>query len=115
MTQLAFSNPTSKFFVPNLLTSYYSLTFTFPIKNSIALAMVRATMNGQYTCYWGLEGFMLSTLTAGMGPVTNLLDLICQVCLMGIFRLVSLFYLFSFRNIIDVESKKKKEIEKKSD
>ena len=44
---------------------------------------------------------MLSTLTAGMGPPHGILDLICQVLLMGVFRFVSLFYLWDFRRIIN--------------
>ena len=62
--------------------------------------MVNATLNGDYTCYWGLEGWMLATLTSGMGPATSILDVLSQVFLMGILRLVSLFYLWSFRSII---------------
>ena len=62
--------------------------------------MVKATLNGDYTCYWGLEGWMLATLTCGMGPATSLIDVLCQIFLMGTLRLVSLFYLWSFRSII---------------
>ena len=44
---------------------------------------------------------MLSTLTAGMGPPHGILDLICQVLLMGVFRFISLFYLWDFRRIVN--------------
>jgi hypothetical protein len=40
---------------------------------------------------------MLSTLTAGMSPAgSHLWDILAQVCLMGLLRLVSLFYLKDF-------------------
>ena len=38
-------------------------------------------------------------LTSGMNPVTCVLDVICQVALMGLFRFISLFYLMDFGRI----------------
>jgi 3-dehydrosphinganine reductase len=49
---------------------------------------------------FGLEGWMLGALTAGMGPESSLAGAITQVALMGFFRLVSLFYLNEFWNIV---------------
>uniref|UniRef100_A0A7S2KIU3 3-dehydrosphinganine reductase n=1 Tax=Leptocylindrus danicus TaxID=163516 RepID=A0A7S2KIU3_9STRA len=77
----------------------------------IARKMIKATLGGQYTVYWGLEGWMLATLTAGMGPVTNMVDALCQIFLMGLLRFISLFYLMSFRGII-AKCKKEREQEK---
>ena len=56
-----------------------------------------------FSVYFGIEGWMLSTLTAGMGPVSTIIDGLCQVFLMGILRFVSLFYLKSFSSIIEKE------------
>ena len=56
--------------------------------------------NPPFHVYFGLEGWMVSTLTAGMGPVRTMVDALCQITLMGILRLVSLFYLMDFRRII---------------
>lgn len=42
---------------------------------------------------------MLSTITAGMNPVTGILDALSQVALMGLLRFVSLFYLMDFGRI----------------
>ena len=69
----------------------------------VATTMVDAALASRPRCnvYFGLEGWMLSTLTAGMGPPHGILDLICQVLLMGVFRFVSLFYLWDFRRIIN--------------
>lgn len=64
--------------------------------------MVREAMcpNPPFSVYFGLEGWMLTTLTAGMSPVSSLLEAVTQVTLMGVFRFVSLFYLNDFWNIV---------------
>lgn len=56
--------------------------------------------NPPFSVYFGLEGWMLTTLTAGMSPVSSLLEAVTQVTLMGVFRFVSLFYLNDFWNIV---------------
>jgi len=61
-----------------------------------------------FSVYFGLEGWMLATLTAGMSPVHTIIDAICQVYLMGLLRLVSLFYLFDFSRIIQKVGNEKK-------
>jgi hypothetical protein len=67
--------------------------------------------NPPFDIYFGLEGWMLSTITGGMNPVTSTLDAICQVALMGLLRFVSLFYLMDFGRItqkcIDETNEKK--------
>ena len=66
--------------------------------------------NPTYHVYFNLEGWMLSNLTAGMSPVSSLIDAITQVSLGGIFRLVSLFYLNDWWGTIrDYQEKDKKE------
>jgi len=71
--------------------------------NDVARDMVGAALrsNPPFNVYFGLEGWMLSTLTAGMGPPHGTLDVICQVFLMGLLRFVSLFYLWDFRRIVE--------------
>lgn len=59
-------------------------------KKMVASAFAR---NPTYSVYFTFEGWMLSNLTAGMSPVSSMVDAITQVSLSGIFRLVSLFYL----------------------
>ena len=51
------------------------------------------TKNPTFNVYLTFEGWMLSNLTAGMSPVSNLFDAVTQVSLGGIFRFISLFYL----------------------
>lgn len=49
--------------------------------------------NPTFLVYFTLEGWMLSNLTAGMSPVSSMVDAITQVSLGGILRFISLFYL----------------------
>ncbi|KAL3780414.1 hypothetical protein HJC23_004351 [Cyclotella cryptica] len=67
----------------------------------VAKKMVKEALspNPPFDIYFGIDGWMLSTLTAGMNPVTSVLDAICQVSLMGLLRFVSLFYLMDFGRI----------------
>lgn len=55
--------------------------------------------NPPFDIYFGIDGWMLSTLSGGMSPVTSVVDVICQVALMGLLRFVSLFYLMDFGRI----------------
>jgi len=47
--------------------------------------------NPSFDIYFGLDGWMLSAVAAGMSPVTSLFDAICQISLMGLLRLISYF------------------------
>lgn len=60
-----------------------------------------------FQIYFGLEGWMLSSLAVGMSPAHTTLDTICQIFLLGIFRFVSLFYLMDFRRIVAKVQKQK--------
>mmetsp|Transcript_9346 Transcript_9346/g.13972 ORF Transcript_9346/g.13972 Transcript_9346/m.13972 type:complete len:439 (-) Transcript_9346:76-1392(-) len=53
-----------------------------------------------FQIYFGLEGWMLSSLAAGMSPSPSIVDVLCQIFLSGILRFVSLFYLMDFRHIV---------------
>ena len=68
----------------------------------VANAMVKAATapNPSFLVYFSFEGWMLSALTAGMGPVSALPDAVTQVALGGLFRYVSLFYLNDWWRII---------------
>ena len=47
----------------------------------------------------GFDGWMLATLTAGMGPAGSVGTAAVQILTMGVWRLVSLLYLQSFYSI----------------
>lgn len=64
--------------------------------------------NPPFDIYFGLEGWMLSTISAGMNPVTSVVDAVCQVALMGLLRFVSLFYLMDFGRITQNCDEKKR-------
>eukprot|EP00581_Thalassiosira_minuscula_P014629 CAMPEP_0183716730 /NCGR_PEP_ID=MMETSP0737-20130205/10519_1 /TAXON_ID=385413 /ORGANISM="Thalassiosira miniscula, Strain CCMP1093" /LENGTH=423 /DNA_ID=CAMNT_0025946027 /DNA_START=48 /DNA_END=1319 /DNA_ORIENTATION=- len=68
--------------------------------------------NPSFDIYFGIDGWMLATLTSGMNPVTTVLDAIYQVSLMGLLRFVSLFYLLDFGRLTQNchDAKKKKEV-----
>ena len=67
--------------------------------------------NPTFGIYFGFDGWMLATLTAGMNPVTSLVDTMCQVPLMGLLRFISLFVLMDFgritQNCLDKKEKGK--------
>jgi len=73
--------------------------------------------NPSFDIYFGIDGWMLATLTSGMNPVTSLGDVICQVALMGLLRFISLFYLMDFGRITQCchDSKEKRKDISKSD
>ena len=48
----------------------------------------------------GFDGWMLSTLTAGMGPAGSWGAAVTQVCTMGLWRAVALFYVQDFYSTI---------------
>jgi 3-dehydrosphinganine reductase len=50
--------------------------------------------------YFTFESWMLSSLTSGMSPVHGIFDALSQVLLMGLFRFISLVYLWDFDRII---------------
>lgn len=74
----------------------------------IATSMLNAAVasNPTFFVYFTFEGWMLSALTAGMSPVSSLVDAMAQVALMGLFRFVSLFYLNDWWRIIRNEAQK---------
>lgn len=59
----------------------------------IANAMVKAAIadNPAFMVYFNLEGWMVSTLTAGMSPVSTVVDAVSQVALGGTLRMIALF------------------------
>ena len=63
--------------------------------------MVAAALssNPSFDIYFGLDGWMLATIAAGMSPVTSLADAVYQVALMGLLRFIALFYLLDFGRI----------------
>ena len=72
--------------------------------------------NPNFQVYFNSIGWMLSNLTAGMSPVSNLGDAVAQVALSGLFRLICLFILNDWWiTIRKFRGKKKNKNKKKGD
>mmetsp|Transcript_37923 Transcript_37923/g.56363 ORF Transcript_37923/g.56363 Transcript_37923/m.56363 type:complete len:488 (-) Transcript_37923:265-1728(-) len=72
--------------------------------SAVAERMVREAMapSPKYSVSFGLEGWMLETLTAGMSPTSSVASTVHQVGLAGLLRFVSLFYLDDFHGIVEM-------------
>ncbi|XP_014678648.1 PREDICTED: 3-ketodihydrosphingosine reductase-like [Priapulus caudatus] len=79
----------------------------------VARVLLRDALRGRFLSYIGLDGFLLATVTCGVAPVSSLLEVVVQVLTMGLFRIVSLFYLSSFDRIVSKCLKERMEDEKK--
>ncbi|KAL0271723.1 UNVERIFIED_CONTAM: hypothetical protein PYX00_008720 [Menopon gallinae] len=66
----------------------------------VAQKLLADSLRKRFFSYVGIEGFLLTTLCSGMSPFSSVSELILQVSLMSFFRLLSVFYLLHFRNII---------------
>ncbi|XP_023608423.1 3-ketodihydrosphingosine reductase isoform X4 [Myotis lucifugus] len=71
-----------------------------PDTDTPGFAEENKTKQGNFNSSVGSDGYMLSSLTCGMSPVTSITEGLQQVVTMGLFRMISLFYLGSFDNII---------------
>ncbi|XP_036058480.1 3-ketodihydrosphingosine reductase isoform X2 [Onychomys torridus] len=66
----------------------------------VAKQIVKDAIQGNFNSSIGSDGYMLSSLTCGMAPVTSITEGLQQVVTMGLFRTIALFYLGSFDNIV---------------
>lgn len=66
----------------------------------VAAAIVDGLCARRFAIYSGIEGWMLTTATAGMGPATTLLDAFMEISLVGLLRLVGLGYHLSWASIV---------------
>ncbi|XP_014209070.1 3-ketodihydrosphingosine reductase [Copidosoma floridanum] len=80
----------------------------------VAKKLFYDALDGKFFSTIGMESYLVTTVCAGMSPYSSLSELALQVLLMGPFRIVSAFLLYSFRNIVtkcmnDRENQKKSE------
>ncbi|XP_042095084.1 3-ketodihydrosphingosine reductase isoform X2 [Ovis aries] len=66
----------------------------------VAKQIVKDAVQGNFNSSIGSDGYMLSSLTCGMAPVTSITEGLQQVVTMGLFRTIALFYLGSFDSIV---------------
>lgn len=56
--------------------------------------------NHRFFSIVGFESFVLTTLCSGMSPITSIFEVVLQILLMSILKLISIGYLLKFQNII---------------
>ncbi|XP_069469791.1 3-ketodihydrosphingosine reductase isoform X1 [Ambystoma mexicanum] len=66
----------------------------------VARVIVKDAIQGNFNSSVGSDGYMLSSLTCGMSPVTSITEGLQQIVTMGLFRTIALFYLGSFDSIV---------------
>ncbi|XP_025129418.3 3-ketodihydrosphingosine reductase isoform X2 [Bubalus kerabau] len=71
-----------------------------PDTDTPGFAKENQTKQGNFNSSIGSDGYMLSSLTCGMAPVTSIMEGLQQVVTMGLFRTIALFYLGSFDSIV---------------
>uniref|UniRef100_A0A803JIF3 3-dehydrosphinganine reductase n=1 Tax=Xenopus tropicalis TaxID=8364 RepID=A0A803JIF3_XENTR len=71
-----------------------------PDTDTPGFAEENKTKQGNFNSSVGSDGYMLSSLTCGMSPVTTITEGLQQVVTMGLFRIIALFYLGSFDSIV---------------
>ncbi|KAM9234282.1 LOW QUALITY PROTEIN: 3-ketodihydrosphingosine reductase-like [Dugong dugon] len=66
----------------------------------VAKQIVKDAIQGNFNSPIGSDGYMLSSLTCGMAPVTSVTEGLQQVVTMGLSRMIPLFYLGNFDSIV---------------
>lgn len=66
----------------------------------VAKKILSAAVAGNFCCYFGSDGWLLSSLCGGMSPENNVLIVGCQILFSGLLRFVSLFYLKYFDSVV---------------
>lgn len=84
--------------------------------DQVAKSIVKDAVQGNFNSSFGSDGYMLSSLTCGMSPVTTITEGLQQIFTMGLFRTIALFYLGSFDSIVRrcmMQKGKSEDLEKK--
>ncbi|KAH3771574.1 3-ketodihydrosphingosine reductase-like [Dreissena polymorpha] len=77
----------------------------------VAKTILSDSLKGKFLSYVGLDGWMLATMTSGMSAATSALEVVTQFFLLGLLRVIGLFYLSSFDRIV-LQCKKERDAEK---
>lgn len=73
----------------------------------IATSIIKALKKGSFSCSYGINGFLLTTLTTGAGPVTTFKDAIVELVTLPLCRLIGLILVWDFDRTIKSCKKKK--------
>lgn len=68
--------------------------------NVVAHQMLSDTFSKKFFSTVGFDGYMVSTLCTGIGPLGTISDVIQQVSLMSLIRFITVFYILHFQRII---------------
>jgi hypothetical protein len=80
-------------------------------KKKVATDIIKGLQGGDFTIYTGLDGWMLSNVTAGMSPPNSMFHGLVQVIINSFLRLIALFYSSYFDAVVQgcVNKREKKE------
>jgi len=62
----------------------------------VARKIITSTQKGSFSCWYGINGFLLACLTSGAQPITSMLELISQSLTVGLARLIIIGLLNTF-------------------
>lgn len=66
----------------------------------VAKKIIASARQGSFSCWYGINGFLLACLTSGAQPVTTVSELIGQFMLANLTRLIMVKVLSSFYSIV---------------
>lgn len=66
----------------------------------VARQIIASTQKGSFSCWFGINGFLLECLTSGAQPITSTLELISQCLTIGLARLIIVGILNTFYSIV---------------
>ncbi|KAL7984558.1 hypothetical protein Chor_003128, partial [Crotalus horridus] len=66
----------------------------------VAKIIVKDAVQGKFTSSFGADGHVLTILTNGMAPVSSIAEILESIMFLGIFRLVSLYFIAGFDSIV---------------
>ncbi|KRX77643.1 PRKCA-binding protein [Trichinella sp. T6] len=66
----------------------------------VAKGIFRSITRGKFQCLFGMSGQMLGNLCCGMTPIRSAAELIHQAFFIGIYRIISLYYLKHFNSVV---------------
>ncbi|KAF6031509.1 KDSR [Bugula neritina] len=66
----------------------------------VAQRILKEMEAGTFSIVIGIDGFMLDTVSGGLSPIDSIIKSFAQVYLIGIFKLIALFYATIFQRIV---------------
>ena len=67
--------------------------------DAVAKGIIESTRKGSFSCWFGINGFLLDCLTSGAQPITSLVELFSQTFTVGLARVIMIGLLNTFYSI----------------